>query len=196
MESKKNGLIDLETKLSEQNNKTMDNEKFKTYLVEKDQSNKDTLNFYQRDTWRKMKFRQYSYGKKTADIFLHKIKETFGENILIGYGNWPRSTQMKHVVPTTNKGLRKSIHKKFDTVTINECNTSKKCCECHKNLKYFKGNYHLLVCLGLWLSKNCVSQKKHEKIVFRTRDENSALNIMNIARFWIENQERPEVPIN
>jgi len=31
-----------------------------------------------------MKFRQYSYGKKSMDKFLNKIKETFGENILIG----------------------------------------------------------------------------------------------------------------
>jgi hypothetical protein len=36
-----------------------------------------------------MKFRAYSYGKKIIDTFLHKIKETFGENILIGYGNIP-----------------------------------------------------------------------------------------------------------
>ena len=32
-----------------------------------------------------MKFRQYSYGKKSIDTFLNKIKETFGENLLIGY---------------------------------------------------------------------------------------------------------------
>ena len=185
LEKRRNGIEMLETKLSETNSKTMDYDKFKTYLVEKDKLNKETLDFYQRDTWRKMKFRQYSYGKKSIDVFLNKIKETFGENILIGYGNWSRSTQMKHFMPTMNQGLRKKIHKKFDTVTINECNTSKKCCECHKNLKYYKGNYRLLVC------SDCVSQK-NEKIVFRTRDENSALNIMNIARCWIETQERPE----
>ena len=185
LEKRRCGIEMLETKLSEQNSKTMDYDKFKTYLAEKDKLNKETLDFYQRDTWRKMKFRQYSYGKKSIDVFLNKIKETFGENVLIGYGNWSRSTQMKHFMPTMNQGLRKLIHKKFDTVTINECNTSKKCCECHKNLKYYKGNYRLLVC------SDCVSQK-NEKIVFRTRDENSALNIMNITRCWIDKQKRPE----
>ena len=39
---------------------------------------------------------------------------------------------MKHFMPTMNKGLRKQIHKKYDTITINECNTSKKCCDCNK----------------------------------------------------------------
>jgi hypothetical protein len=66
-----------------------------------------------------MKFRQYSYGKKSIDTFLNKIKETFGENILIGYGNWSRNTQMKHFMPTMNKGLRKLIHKRFGTVKNN-----------------------------------------------------------------------------
>jgi hypothetical protein len=69
--------------------------------------------FYKRDTWRKMKFRQYSYGKKSIDVFLNKIKETFGENLLIGYGNWSRDTQMNFFMPTMNKGLRKLIHKKI-----------------------------------------------------------------------------------
>ncbi len=29
-----------------------------------------------------------------------------------------------------NKGLRKLIHKIYDTNTINKYNTSKKCCDC------------------------------------------------------------------
>ena len=44
---------------------------------------------------------------------------------LIGYGNWSRNTQMKFYEPTMNKGLRKLIHKRFDTITINGHNTSK-----------------------------------------------------------------------
>jgi len=165
-EKKKNGIIKKETHLSLQNSKSVDYEKFKTYLVEKDKLNKETSEFYQKETWRKMKFRQYSYGKKSIDTFLNKIKETFGENILIGYGNWSISTQMKHFMPTMNKGLRKLIHKKYDTITINECNTSKKCCDCNKDLEYYKDKegkkvFRLLKC------SNCVSCE-NKKIVFRT----------------------------
>jgi hypothetical protein len=188
-ERKRNGIIEKETILSFQNSKSVDYEKFKLYLVEKDKLNKETTDFYKRDTWRKMKFRQYSYGKKSIDIFLNKIKETFGENILIGYGNWSRSTQMKHFMPTMNKGLRKLIHKKYDTITINECNTSKKCCHCNKDLEYYKDKegkkvFRLLIC------SNCVSCE-NKKIVFRTRDANSSINIMNLTSCWIEKQERP-----
>jgi hypothetical protein len=188
-EKKKHGVIGLETELSSENSKSVDYEKFKSYLVEKDKLNKKVLDFYQRETWRKMKFRQYSYGKKSMDTFLNKIKETFGENILIGYGNWSRSTQMKHFMPTMNKGLRKQIHKKYDTITINECNTSKKCCECYNNLDYYRHKngekqFRLLVC------SNCV-RPQVKQTVFRTRDANSSINIMNLTKCWIEKQERP-----
>jgi len=189
IERKRNGIIQKETELSFQNSKSVDYEKFKIYLVEKDKLNKETIEFYKRETWRKMKFRQYSYGKKSIDTFLNKIKETFGENIIIGYGNWSRSSQMKHFIPTMNKGLRKLIHKKYDTITINECNTSKKCCDCNKDLEYYKDKegkkvFRLLVC------SNCVSCE-NKKIVFRTRDANSSINIMKLTRYWIEKQERP-----
>lgn len=185
-EKKKYNIIQKETQLSFQNSKSVDYEKFKKYLVEKDKLNKETIEFYKRETWRKMQFRQYSYGKKSIDTFLNKIKETFGENILIGYGNWSRSSQMKHFMPTINKGLRKLIHKKYDTITINECNTSKKCCDCNNDLEYYKDKegkkvFRLLVC------SNC----ENKKIVFRTRDANSSINIMKLTSCWIEKQERP-----
>jgi len=198
VEKKRNNIIEKETHLSFQNSKSVDYEKFKKYLVEKDKLNKETLDFYQREVWRKMKFRQYSYGKKSIDTFLNKIKETFGENILIGYGNWSRSTQMKHFMPTMNKGLRKQIHKKYDTITINECNTSKKCCECNNDLSYYRhrdGNkqFRLLVCLSCNRGNDCSGcvRPQVKQTVFRTRDANSAINIMNLTKCWIEKQERP-----
>jgi hypothetical protein len=189
LERKRNGIIEKETQLSFQNSKSVDYTKFKLYLIEKNKLNKETTEFYKKEVWRKMKFRQYSYGKKSMDTFLNKIRETFGENILIGYGNWSRSTQMKHFMPTMNKGLRKLIHKKYDTITINECNTSKKCCDCNNDLEYYKDKkgdkvFRLLVC------SNCVSCE-NKKIVFRTRDANSSINIMKLTSCWIEKQERP-----
>ena len=188
-ERNKHKIIEKETHLSFQNSKSVDYNKFKIYLVEKNKLNIETTEFYKKEVWRKMKFRQYSYSKKSIDTFLNKIKETFGENILIGYGNWSRSSQMKHFMPTMNKGLRKLIHKKYDTITINECNTSKKCCDCNKDLEYYKDKegkkvFRLLVC------SNCVSCE-NKKIVFRTRDANSSINIMKLTSCWIEKQERP-----
>ena len=188
-EKKKHKIIEKETRLSIQNSKSVNYDKFKMYLVEKDKLNKETTDFYKKEVWRKMKFRQYSYGKKSIDTFLNKIKETFGENTLIGYGNWSRSSQMKYTMPTMNKGLRKLIHKKYDTITINEFYTSQKCCECKKDLKHYKDKnggeiYRLFTC------SNCVSCE-NKNVVFRTRDKNSAINILNLTECWIHNQTRP-----
>ena len=189
-EKKKHKIIEKETDLSVQNRKSVDYIKFKAYLIEKDKLNKQVGEFYQKEAWRKMKFRQYSYGKKSIYNFLTKIQETFGSNILIGYGNWSRDAQMKHFMPTMNKGLRKQIHKKYDTITINEFNTSKKCCDCYNEMKHYRDKknkevYRLFVC------SNCVSCQNKQN-VFRNRDANSAVNIMNLTTCWINNQTRPE----
>jgi len=189
-EKKRNNIIEKETHLSSKNSKSVDYDKFKVYLIEKDKLNKETKEFYMRDVWRKMKFRQYSYGKKSIDTFLNKIKETFGDNVLIGYGNWSRSTQMKHMMPTMNKGLRKLIHKKYDTITINEFYTSQRCCECYNELKHQKDKkgkeiYRLFCC------SNCVSSK-NKNGVCRTRDKNSAISIMKLMKEWLNTQTRPK----
>ena len=188
-EKKNNKINDYENVLSLQNSKSVNYNNFKSYLGEKDKLNKQTIEFYKKEVWRKMKFRQYSYGNKSIDTFLNNIEKTYGENLLICYGNWSRSSQMKHFMPTMNKGLRKLIHKRYDTITINECNTSKKCCDCFQDLKHYrnkenKEEFRLLVC------SNCVSCE-NKKIVFRTRDANSAINIMNLGKCWIYKQQRP-----
>jgi hypothetical protein len=188
-EKKINKINYYENVLSLQNSKSINYNSFKSYLVEKDRLNIQTIEFYKKEVWRKMKFRQYSYGNKSIDTFLNNIEKTFGENILICYGNWSRSSQMKHFMSTMNKGLRKLIHKRYDTITINECNTSKKCCDCFQDLKHYrnkenKEEFRLLVC------SNCVSCE-NKKIVFRTRDANSSINIMNLGKCWIYKQQRP-----
>ncbi len=187
-EKKENGIVELETKFSEQNSKTVNYEKFKNYIIEKDKLNKETNEFYQRELHRKLKFRTYLYTQKSIDKFLNRIEYLYGKDIIIGYGNWSRNTQMKFYEPTMNKGLRKLIHKRFDTITINEHNTSKKCCGCHKDLCHHKDSnnkeiFRLLKC------SDCVSSA-NKKIVFRTRDVNSAVNIRNITFDWISKQEK------
>ena len=191
IEKRRFGITKKETLLSEYNGKTSHYEKFKIYLAEKSKLNKETSEFYQKEIWRKMKFRSYSYSKKSVDVFLNKIKETFGDNLLIGYGNWSRDTQMKNFMPTMGKGFRKLIHKKYDTITINECMTSKNCCDCLSTLENYRNTkgkkiHRLLVCKGV----ECV-RSQNKKAVFKTRDLNSAINILNLTKKWIFTKERP-----
>lgn len=77
-EKKINAIQDKEKLLLEHNSKTMNYGKFKAYLKAKNTLNQQTMEFYRRDLWRKMKFRSYSYGQKSMDKFLNKIGKTFG----------------------------------------------------------------------------------------------------------------------
>ena len=77
-------------------------------------------------------------------------------------------------------GIRQIIRNVYDKDALIEYN---------KDLEYYKDKegkkvFRLLVC------SNCVSCE-NKKIVFRTRDANSSINIMKLTQTWIETQERP-----
>jgi hypothetical protein len=193
-EKQRNGVIEKETSLSDQNSKTVDYKKFKAYLKSKNQLNYELRPFYEKELYRKMKWRQFVYTQKSEDRFLNKIRETFGENAMIAYGDWSRTTQMKHFMPTKGVGLRKLIAKKFQTVSINEFRTSKLCCRCHCDLCHLqvqkddrnKKVFRCLVCKG------CASSESKQSI-FVTRDLNSANNIRQLALHWLNVRKRPDV---
>jgi len=63
--------------------------------MEKQVSLNLTLLKRQKDVWCKMKFRSYSYSKKSVDVFLNKIKEHL---VIILLGS--RDTQMKNFMPS------------------------------------------------------------------------------------------------
>ena len=189
-EKKKHNIIEKETILSELNSKTIDYQKFKDYIKEKTKLNNELQEFYITDLWRKMKWRQFVYSRKSEDKFMNNIKNVFGDDIVIAYGDWSRSSQMKHFMPTKNKGIRKLIEKKYETISIHEYNTSKKCSNCLEDLNYMKHNnkktFRHLCC------HKCLSSE-NKQTAFKTRDANSAINIMNIFKYYCLNKERHEV---
>ena len=144
---------------------------------------------YNHLTWR-----QFVYTQKSEDRFLNKIATVFGHNAIIAYGDWSRTTQMKHFMPTKGIGLRKLISKRFQTVSVNEFRTSKLCCHCHHELCHLRvkqetKNKKVFRCL---VCNKCVSSESKQP-VFVTRDLNSAKNILHLANSWIKEQKRPSV---
>lgn len=182
-EKVKNEINEKEVNLSKLNSKTVDYKKFKKFIEEKTKLDNEVKDFYQKELWRKMKWRQFVYLRSSEDRFLNRIESSFGSDCILAYGNWSRSSQMKHFISTKNKGIKKLIEKRFTTITVDEYNTSKKCCGCHNYLK--SKEFRLLTC------SNCVSSE-NKNIVFRTRDVNSSINIRNIFRFYLTNGKRPD----
>jgi hypothetical protein len=206
------GIDKIEGQLSDVNSNTTDFNKFKYYIWKKHKVLLETQEFYNHSTFRKMKLRSFIEGKRSEDKFIESIGKTFGQNSIIMYGDWSESEQMKNFIPTKGIGLRRLIHKKFYTVSINEAYTSKRCCECGQDLRNYiaDNNFHrtkigdkihrILVC------DNCVKQNikvgsnpsKHvspedKRVVFRTRDKNSAKNILLIGKDWIQYRQRRSV---
>ena len=62
-------------------------------------------------------------------------------------------------------------------------------CDLDNDLEYYKDNNNKKVFRLLTCSEYVRPGVK--QIVFRTRDANSAINIMKLAKVWIEKQERP-----
>jgi hypothetical protein len=178
-------INEKEIPLSKLSCKTVKYDQFKEYIKEKSKLNQETLDFYQKDLWRKMKFRSYCYGRKSLDNFLNKIERTFGKDCVVAYGNWSRDTQMKYCAPTMNKGLKESIQKRFETYIVDEYKTSKLCCKCHKELNKFENRYFLLEC------NNCQSFT-NERSRIHSRDVNAAKNIRDKASLWITKQKVAE----
>jgi len=200
-----NNIIEEETKLSIQNCKTVNYEKFKLYLQEKTRLNDKIKSFYEKDIHRKFKWRTWIYQRKSEDNFINRIENTYGkrEDILLCYGNWSNTKQMKYLMPTKGIGMRRAIEKKLDVILVDEFRTSKLCSCCYKELENYKLNkyelseykkhngkeinkiHRLLIC------RSCRSNGLQNKnITFMNRDMNACINILNISKDWINKRSR------
>jgi hypothetical protein len=97
--------------------------------------------------------------------------------------------------------LKRLIAKKFQTVLIDEYNTSKKCCHCWTNLE--KVNIGEKRCFRLLGCKRCVEQKDRKigsqedepkpnlsSYKLLTRDKNSCQNMLRITRYMMNNKRK------
>ena len=202
-----NDIIEKETKLSICNSKTVNYEKFKDYIKNKTLLDDEIKHFYYNKLFRKLKFRTNVYLRKSEDKFLNNIEKVYGkkEDIVIGYGDWSQDKQMKHLIPSSNIGLRRKIEKRYKVFLVNEYRTSKLCSCCNKELKNYKMSnedikkyekkhkkqlnkedltkHRLLVCSGCSSSEN-------KKSTFWNRDINACVNMLKLSKEWINNKTR------
>jgi hypothetical protein len=189
----KDNIIENETILSLYNSKTVNYENYKKYIIAKTELNNSVKLFYQEIKLRKFKWRTWIYKRKSEDKFLQRIKDTYGDNLLLCYGDWSEEQSMKFIMPTKGIGLRRLISKKFKTVLIDEFKTSKLCSKCFKELKHHtkenKKIHRLLKCINC----NKSDSSESETFTFINRDINACVNILNISKSWINKKIRPEV---
>ena len=132
-EKNKNNIIEKETELSNHNSRTLKEVEFKNFIKKKNEINNKIKQFYNRKLFRKIKFRIYSNTKKSEHTLLNEIENKFlskkdkenNTKLILLYGNWSRSSQMKHFMPTPGLGIKKVLNKRFTILDVNEFNTSK-----------------------------------------------------------------------
>ena len=103
-DKEKNGVHKLENELSEYTCKTSGYDKYKDFIAKKMIINCKIRKYYERAYHRKYRFKKYIRTCKSYDKFLNKIEEVFGDDPILGYGNWSRKSQMKGHIPTIGKG--------------------------------------------------------------------------------------------
>jgi hypothetical protein len=179
---------EFESTLSSRTANTTYHEKFLEYCRAKTQARNTTMEFYRQPVFRRIRLRTFISTKRSVDKFIHRIGQTFGQDCVIAYGNWSRTTQMKGCIPSPGIGLRRLIHRKFRTVTTDEYLTTKLCNGCGNRMKNHtvpstakkhqrtgRVKVHRLMCCS-----ECVSsESKH--VAFRSRDLNAAKNIYDIG---------------
>jgi hypothetical protein len=183
-------VLEAELKLAEQTYKTIDYNQFKECIRLRDRLSNVMMSFYQRELFRKMKWRVWLRQRQFEDQFLNRIEQTYGspQEILICCGNWGTPYQMKHLYPSQGKGMRKLLRRRFHIVLVDEFRTSKLCNQCHHELKEHCGEYRLRLCPEC---KKCNSLSNKKSYIFH-RDANGAMNILNIAQSMIHEGIRPE----
>ena len=196
-----NNVIEYETQLSNYTSKTVNYNKFKDFIRVKHETNEKTKPFYENQIYRKLNWRTKTYRQRSEDKFLNNIENKFGSpsDIVVCIGDWSNHNTIKGLASTMGIGLKRLVSKKFITMQIDEYNTSKKCCNCWQNVENvsINGNkkFRLLGC------KSCAGcnigspEDEHQSIFqsysFMTRDKNSCINMLSIAKHIIYKRKRP-----
>ena len=200
-------VIEYETELSKFNRKTLQMDKFKDYLKEKNRINHVLFEFYAKHLFRKLKFGKHINIQRNEQQMIRNFRKMYGspEEVVICIGDWEQRQQMKYKEPTLGIGLRRLLrNNKYKVYLVDEFRTSCKCSRCEggvcekyrvrknpkpkpkenkdnpkKEIKYDE----MRLVHGLLRCKNGCGAWN--------RDRNGSSNIYKIAYQAIHNLERP-----
>lgn len=137
----------------------------------------DLSTFYRRTVFRGDRFDAWVGRRASEDRLASRIKNTFGEEATILYGDWGRSPNLKHQPPSPGIGLRRRLCSYFKVYLVHEAYTSSVCPTCNNGVikprRDANGNdvHHLLKCV----SQTC-------SCPWWNRDVLGALNILRTGK--------------
>jgi hypothetical protein len=196
-EKKENGIIEKETELSKFNSRTLNPDEYKKFIIQKTKTNDEVKDFYNNILFRKLKFRRFVHTLQSEHKLLNEIENKYlseedkkkGKKIIIFYGNYSRTTQMKGKMPTLGIGIKRLIVSRFIILETDEFRTSKLYNKTFKeltNVKVRKGKHSKKLHQVLTL------KEETEKCIRVNRDKNACMNILHLGKYYLEHQSRPK----
>lgn len=159
---------------------------------------------YIRKPYSNLKFRKYKWyallnRKRSETSMIREIKEKFGHDALIIYGDCSITHQLKNNAPTPNIGLKRMMRKHFEVLHINEYNTSKICYKTGDvcgNMYVKKLTKRIINGIEIEKFRNVkvhsvLTYAKGEYIECLNRDKNAVRNMKKIYESWMRNRTRP-----
>lgn len=183
----------LDTEMSKNNGKTLNFDKFKEYIKNKNELNQKTGTFNEQYLFRKLKWGGYILRQKTELKMLKQFEKTFGnpKETIIGYGDHAEKGHMKHHAPVKGVGFRKTFRRYgYEVYLVDEYMTSQGCNKCggkctpflkRKNPRPNKEN--VAIVHGLLKCSTCSS--------LWNRDMNASMNMYKITKSAILGLGRP-----
>jgi hypothetical protein len=191
------GIGDKEHPLSSHSCRTLDPDHYQDFIRAKDQVSNVVISFYEDPLFRKLSLRRYVKTHQSESLLLNEIEAKFltpseiksGKKLIIFYGDWSRSDQMRGCLPTPNLGLKRLLATRFIILDVDEYNTSKLynvTGELLKKVKIRRGHHQHE------LHEILTPQEEKTPRIFLNRDVNASKNMLYLGETYLECQERPE----
>jgi hypothetical protein len=185
----KHKINKIENELSSYNAKTCDYNKFKEYIKQKNNINLQLFDKYQETIFRRYKWYGFINRKKTELNIVNEIKQTFGKDVILCYGDWSIGKQMNNFISTPNIRLKRKLGEYFTIYNVDEFRTS---CLNYKTEELNENMYYL--------DKKLESRKIHSVLTYQmennclgciNRDENAVRNMLKIVNCYLKDKTRP-----
>ncbi len=185
----KNDISKKENELTKYNSRTCNFEKFKEFIKNKNKINSELFEKYNNEIFRKYKWYGYLNRKHTETKMIREIKNTFGKEATILFGDFGFKTNChKGNISTPNTRLKKILGKQMKLYNLDEFRTSK----LNYKTEEISDNLYLPDVKGKMRKLHSVLTYKMEngQIGCINRDENAVNNMIKIVNHYLEKKER------
>ncbi|KAH9261642.1 hypothetical protein BASA81_000298 [Batrachochytrium salamandrivorans] len=124
-------VVDWETELSTFSRKALTVSAATAYFTKKNEVNARLFPHYEQEAYRVLKWRAFVNRRRSEDRMVNRFRDKFGDEVVLGWGDWSRGSQMKFLEPTKGVGMRKLFSRAgYEVVLVDEFRTSCTCFGC------------------------------------------------------------------